>query len=187
MTVISSWLDPVKCDFDSNLEKTAIQLPLYPQPHLDWPVSSSLYSCPLKKIEKRYSFFFWIALWSADRQATWNMVLSSTTQISIKALKLDDMELTISLMFFLTWVFRMQCRAKIRKPCSIKMISGSLISKYANKLVKYLLRFSRRKGNYISYNWKRSLSSLAWLKTFVFTIPKTYHVTIVTVSHLIRK
>ena len=41
--------------------------------------------------------------------------------------KYYDMELTISLIFFFTWVFRIQCRAQIRKPCSINMISRSLI------------------------------------------------------------
>ena len=106
--------------------KTAIQLPIHPQPYLDWPVSSSFCSCSLWKMEKRCSSFFWIPLWSADRGATWNMVLS-TPQIFILTQKLDDMELIISLMFFLTWVFRTQCRVKIRKPCSIIMISRSLI------------------------------------------------------------
>ena len=120
--------------------KTAIQLPIHPQPYLDWPVSSSFCSCSLWKMEKRCSSFFWIPLWSADRGATWNMVLS-TPLIFILTQKLDDMELIISLMFFLTWVFHMQCRAKIRKPCSTNLISRSLLSQYSNKFVIYLLRF----------------------------------------------
>ena len=120
--------------------KTAIQLPIHPQPYLDWPVSSSFCSCSLWKMEKRCSSFFWIPLWSADRGATWNMVLS-TPLIFILIQKLDDMELIISLMFFLTWVFHMQCRAKIRKPCSTNLISRSLLSQYSNKFVIYPLRF----------------------------------------------
>ena len=120
--------------------KTAIQLPIHPQPYLDWPVSSSFCSCSLWKMEKRCSSFFWIPLWSADRGTTWNMVLS-TPQIFILTQKLDDMELIISLMFFLTWVFRMQCKAKIRKPCSTNLISRSLLSQYSNKFVIYSLRF----------------------------------------------
>ena len=120
--------------------KTAIQLPIHPQPYLDWPVSSSFCSCSLWKMEKRCSSFFWIPLWSADRGATWNMVLS-TPRIFILTQKLDNMELITSLMFFLTWVFRMQCRAKIRKPCRTNLISRSLLSQYSNKFVVYLLRY----------------------------------------------
>ena len=77
-------------------------------------------------MEKRCSSFFWIALWSADRWETWNMVLSP--RIFIETLKLDDMQLAYNQFhFFLTCVFRIQCRAKIRKPCSIKIIPRSLV------------------------------------------------------------
>ena len=115
--------------------KTAIQLPIHPQPYLDWPVSSSFCSCSLWKMEKRCSPFFWIPLWFADRGATWNMVLS-TPRIFILTKKL-----IISSMFFPTWVFRIQCRVKIRKPCSTNVISRSLLSQYSKKLVIYILRF----------------------------------------------
>ena len=105
---------------------TAIRLPMHPQPHLDWHVSSSLRSCLLQRMEKRCSSFFWIALWSADRWETWNMVLSP--RIFIETLKLDDMQLVYNQFhFFLTCVFPIQCRAKIRKPCSIKIIPRSLV------------------------------------------------------------
>ena len=105
---------------------TAIRLPMHPQPHLDWHVSCSLRSCLLQRMEKRCSSFFWIALWSADRWETWNMVLSP--RIFIQTLKLDDMQLVYNQFhFFLTCVFRIQCRAKIRKPCSITIIPRSLV------------------------------------------------------------
>ena len=133
-------------------KKTAIQLPIHPQPHLDWPMSSSLWSCSLQRMEKRYSSFFWNALWSANRRATRNTVLSTSSRISIETLKTDDMELINFFMFFLTWVFRMQCRAKIRKPCSIKMISRSLNFTICKRINQMPLGFSERKENVISYD-----------------------------------
>ena len=97
--------------------KTAIQLPIHPQPYLDWPVSSSFCSCSLWKMEKRCSSFFWIPLWSAGRGATWNMVLS-TPRIFILTQKLDDMELIISLMFFLTECFACSVERKSGNPAA---------------------------------------------------------------------
>ena len=38
--------------------KNAVQLPVHPQPHLHSRVSSSLQSCFLKEMEKRYSSLF---------------------------------------------------------------------------------------------------------------------------------
>ena len=126
--------------------KTAIQLPIHPQPHLDWPVSSSLWSCSLWKMEKRYSSFFWNALWSADSRATRNTVLSTSTRIFIETLKIDDMELIIGLMFFLTWVFRMHCRAKIRIPCSRNMILGSLLFTICKQTSQISIKISKKEG-----------------------------------------
>ena len=123
---------------------TAIKLPIHSQPHLDWPVGSSLWSFLLYKMEKRCSSFFWIVLWSADRQATRNMVLS--TRIFIETLKLDDIKLIISSMFFLTWVFRIQCRAKIRKPCSKKIISRSLIFTICKQISQISIQISKKEG-----------------------------------------
>ena len=100
-------------------------------------------SFSLQKMEKRYSSFFWDALWSADRRTTRNTVLSTSTRISIETLKLDDMQLIISLMFYLTWVFRMQWRAKIRKPCNIKMISRSLIFTVYKQISQISIKISK--------------------------------------------
>ena len=133
--------------FRFKFSTTAIQLPIHRRPRLDWPVSSSLWSCSLWKMEKRYSSFFWIALWSADRRATCNMVLSTSTQIFIETLKIDDVELIIGLMFFfLTWVFRMQCRAKIRKPCSRNMILGSLLFTICKQTSQISIKISKKEG-----------------------------------------
>ena len=97
--------------------KTAIQLPIHPQPHLDWPVSSSLWIFSLQKMEKRYSSFFWISPWSADRRATRNMVFSTSIRISIETLKLDDIVLMISLMFlFLPECFAYSVERKSGNP-----------------------------------------------------------------------
>ena len=128
MIVLSNWLLfpvcwiqlPKLCDISIQIQhKTAIQLSIQCLSHLVWPVSSSLWRCPLSKIEKRCSSFFWIVLWSADRWATLNMVLS--TQVFIETLQLDDMQLVYKQFSFLTWVFRMECRAKIRKPYRINI------------------------------------------------------------------
>ena len=123
--------------------RIAIQLPIHPQPHLDWPVSSSLWIFSLWKMEKRYSSFFWDALWSADRRTTRNTVLSTSTRIFIETLKLDDMKLIISFMFYLTWVFRMQWKAKIRKPCSKKMISRSLTFTIFKQISQISIKISK--------------------------------------------
>ena len=61
-------------------------------------------------------------------------------------IKVDDMELIIGLMFFLTWVFRMQYRAKIRKPCNRNMIFGSLLFTICKQTSQISVKISKKEG-----------------------------------------
>ena len=131
-------------------------------------------------MEKRYSSFFWNALWSADSRATRNTVLSTSTRIFIETLKIDDMELISECLP--EW-FACHVERKSGNPAALKWFQDHSFLQYANKLIKYLLSFPRRKGNCIPHKWRRNLSYLAYLTTFCFKIPKKYYVTIVTVSH----
>ena len=95
-------------------------------------------------MEKRYSSFFWNALWSADSRATRNTVLSTSTRIFTDIYRnTKDWWYGVNQWVF-TWVFRMPCRAKIRKPCSIKMISRSFIFTICKQINQIPIKFSKK-------------------------------------------
>ena len=81
----------------------------------------------------------------------------------------------------------MPCRAKIRKPCSIKMISRSFIFTICKQINQIPIKFSKKERKLHTSQMKKKSVLSSIFNNLLFQIPKNCYVTTVTVSHLVIK